>query len=261
MKAMKLYFSYLGIIVKSAMQYKFSLALEIFARFLVAFSEFFGIYLLFSGFTGIKGYSYGDILLCFSAVQLSFSISECTGSGFKSFSGMIRRGEFDLVLIRPVSPILQVISSKFNLGRIGPMITAIITMVLGVHASQVVWTPLRILAFFLMLLFGSLLFTSLFLIEAACSFFVIGNAAIFNVLTYGAKTHGKYPFDVYGKGIMAFCTYLIPYTLVQYYPLQYLLGRTENPLCVIAPFGTVFFLFLSVLFWNFGVKRYQSCGS
>lgn len=258
---LRLYLSYVGVILKSTMQYKTSLALTIFARCIVAFGEFFGIYFLFSGFTGMKGYTYGDILLCFSAVQLSFALSECLCGGFKSFAGMVRKGEFDLILARPISPILQVISSKFDLGRTGPMITAVITMFLGVRAAAVLWTPLRILTFFLMIVGGFLLFDALFLIEATCSFFVIGNVAIFNVLTYGAKTHGKYPFDVYGKGVFAFCTYLIPYTLVQYYPLQYLLGRTDNLLCVFAPLGAFVFVLLSLVFWNFGVKKYKSSGS
>lgn len=69
----RLYLGYVSIILKSALKYRFSLVLTIFARFLVAFSEFFGIYFLFSGFAEMKGYSYGDILLCFSAVQLSFA--------------------------------------------------------------------------------------------------------------------------------------------------------------------------------------------
>ena len=257
----RLYLGYVSIILKSALQYRFSLVLTIFARFLVAFSEFFGIYFLFSGFAGMKGYSYGDILLCFSAVQLSFALSECICGGFKSFAGMVLRGEFDLMLVRPLNPVLQVISSKFDLDRTGPMITAIITMLIGFRASDVSWTFLRILTYCLMLLGGFLLFSALFLIEATCSFFVIGNVAVFNVLTYGAKTHGKYPFDVYGKGIMTFCTYLIPYTLVQYYPLQYLLGRTDNPLCIFAPFGVLPFVLLALLFWSFGVKHYKSCGS
>lgn len=261
MKKIRLYLSYVSILLKSAMQYKFSLLLMAIARCIAAFGEFFGIFFLFSGFSGIQSYSYGDILLCFSTVQFSFALCECVSGGFKSVSGMVRSGEFDTVLIRPVSPALQIIASRFDLGRVGPMVTAIVTLILGIRSSHLVWTPLRILTLVLMTVGGFALFTALFIIEAACSFFVVGNVAIFNVLTYGAKTHGKYPFDIYGKGILTFCTFLIPYTLIQYYPLQYLLGRTQNPLCILAPFGVSLFLCLSLLFWRFGIRHYKSSGT
>lgn len=73
------------------------------------------------------------------------------------------------------------------------MITAVITMLIGFRASDVSWTLLRILTYCLMLFGGFLLFSALFLIEATCSFFVIGNVAVFNVLTYGAKSTRKIP--------------------------------------------------------------------
>lgn len=256
-----LYFKYIAVCVKSAMQYRFSLILTIVARFILGFGEFFAIFFLFSGFTGLKGYTYGDIVLCFSVVQLSFALCETVSGGFKSFSGMVRRGEFDRLLVRPVSPALQVIGSKFDLGRLGPMITAVITLIIGLANTDVRWTPLRVFTLLLMIAGGFLLFTSLFIIEATFCFFVLGNVAVFNVLTYGAKTHGRYPFDVYGKGIFSFCTYLIPYTLFQYFPLQYLLGRTDNPLCILAPIGIAPFFGLCLLFWRFGLKKYRSSGS
>lgn len=82
-----------------------------------------------------------------------------------------------------------------------------------------------------------------------------------NVLTYGAKEHGKYPIDIYGKGLMRFCTYVIPYTLVQYYPLQYLLGKTDNCFYAFCPLGVTVFVLLCYLFWRVGVRHYKSTGS
>ena len=96
---------------------------------------------------------------------------------------------------------------------------------------------------------------------ATFCFFSIEETELTNVLTYGAKEHGKYPIDVYGKGIMRFCTYIIPYTLIQYYPLLYLLGKTDNWLYALYPFGVVFFLLLCYGFWRLGLRNYKSCGA
>lgn len=260
-KTIQLYIKYVSVILQGTMQYKFSFVLMLLGRFLIAFNEFIAIHFLFSGFTQIGHYTYGDILLCFSIVQLSFSLAECLASGFKAFSGVIRRGEFDRMLLRPRSLILQVLGTKFEIGRIGPAITAVIILILGIRASRIPWNVGRILTLVSMTAGGTLLFIALFLLGAGIIFFSIQDGGIINVLTYGGKEHGKYPVDVYGKGLMKFCTYIIPYALFQYYPLQYLLGKTDRWIYGFYPFGTVIFLLFCYLIWRLGMKNYTSTGS
>ncbi len=82
---MKLYFKYASVCTQSVMQYKLSFLLMIIARFIIAFCELIAIKFLFSGFAQIRGYTYGDILLCFSVIQMSFTFAELFGNGFHIF--------------------------------------------------------------------------------------------------------------------------------------------------------------------------------
>ena len=258
---MVLYFRYASMCLKSVMQYKVSFLLMIAGRFLLAFNEFVAIKFLFSNLINIKGYSYGDVLLCFSIMQMSFTFAELFGNGFQVFSGTVKRGEFDRMLVRPISPILQVMVNKFEIGRTGPMITAVVTLVIGIKNSQAEWGVMAYFTLALMVTGGTLLFVGLFMLGASSCFFTIEDTSFINVLTYGAKSHGKYPLDIYGKGIMGFCTYIVPYTLVQYYPLQYLLGKTNRWSMAFYPVGIVVFLAVCYMAWCAGVKNYKSCGS
>lgn len=260
-KSISLYLRYAGICVRSVMEYKASFVLMIFGRFMIAFTEFAAIRFLFDGLTEIKGYTYGDVLLCFSVIQMSFTLAELFGNGFKAFSGMVKSGEFDRMLLRPCSPILQIIGTRFEIGRTGPLITAVITLCIGIKESQVIWSVLTAVTLLLMIVGGTLLFIGLFMLGACCCFFTIEDTSIINVLTYGAKNHGKYPIDIYGKGILGFCTYVIPYTLVQYYPLQFLLGRSTKWVLGLYPAGVVVFLAICYGVWCLGVRNYKSCGS
>lgn len=261
MNNLKLYAKYASVCTQSVMQYKLSFLLMILGRFILAFNELIAIKFLFSGFTELKGYTYGDVLLCFSVVQLSFTFAELFGNGFKAFSGTVRRGEFDRMMLRPCSLILQVIGTRFEIGRTGPLLTAAITLALGIRHSQVTWNLMTVWTLTAMVTGGTFLFIGLFMLEASLCFFSVEDTSLVNVLTYGAKTHGKYPIDVYGKGILRFCTYIIPYTLIQYYPLQFLLGRTHSWQLALCPLGIAVFVFLCYLVWRFGVKHYKSCGS
>lgn len=258
---MKLYGKYISVCIQSMMQYKLSFLLMVAGRFLVAFNEFIAIKFLFSGFREIRGYTYGDVLLCFSVVQMSFALAELLGNGFKAFAGLVRRGDFDRMLLRPCSLILQIMGTKFDIGRLGPLLTACITLVLGIRSSRMQATLGNFLVLSLMILGGTLLFGGLFMLGATFCFFSIQDTTLINVLTYGAKTHGKYPIDVYGKGILRFCTFLVPYALIQYYPLQYILNRSDQWQLALCPLGIVFFLLVCYLLWYFGVRNYKSCGS
>lgn len=260
-KNIKLYIKYASVCTQSIMQYKLSFLLMITARFILAFCEFIAIKFLFLGVEQIKGYTYGDVLLCFSVIQMSFTLAELFGNGFKVFSGMVREGEFDRMMVRPCSLILQVIGSRFEVGRTGPLLTAVITLVLGIRHSQITWNIMTVWTITAMIMGGMFLFIGLFMLEASFCFFSIEDTSVINVLTYGAKTHGKYPIDIYGKGIVQFCTYVIPYTLVQYYPLQFLLGKTNNWYLAFCPLGIVAFLLICYFIWRFGVRNYKSCGS
>ena len=123
------------------------------------------------------------------------------------------------------------------------------------------WGLSNVLTLLFMIFGGTMLFIALFLVEAAFCFFTIADGGILNMLTYGAKEHGKYPMDIYGKGIMNFCTYIIPYALVQYYPLLYLIGRSENIGLIFLPLLGFLFTLPCYGFFRYGLRKYQSAGS
>lgn len=256
-----LYLHYISITIRSSMQYKMSFFLIVAGRFLVSINGILGVFFIFNRFHQVKGYTLGEVMLCFSIVQMGFSLAECLAGGFASFPSTVRRGEFDRLLLRPRSAILQLLGSKFEISRIGMILQAVGMFIYGIAVSPVEWTLSRCVTVVIMLLGGTLLFSGIFLLEAAFCFFTLEGLEAFNILSYGAKEHGKYPIDIYGRGMMKFCTYVIPYTLIQYYPLQYMLGRTNNMRYIIYPLGAVLFFLFAYVIWRIGMKLYQSAGS
>ena len=99
------------------------------------------------------------------------------------------------------------------------------------------------------------------MIYAALSFFTLEGLEFMNLFTDGAREYGKYPVGVYGKRMLQITTFVIPYALVQYYPLLYLLDRTGNPIYIFLPLAALWFLIPCYALWRFGVRKYQSSGS
>ena len=259
--AAKLYLHYISIQIRSLMQYKKSFIMNAMGQFLASFNAFVGIHFLFMRFHSISGYTYGDVLLCFSVVQMEFSLAECVARGFDSFSKIVRQGTFDRIMTRPRNEILQVLGSSFELTRIGRTVQAALIFDYGTSHAGIEWSFSRVLTVLFMLIGGTGVFSGIFLINAALCFFTLEGLEFINIFTDGAREYGQYPIDVYGKRMTRFCTAVIPYTLVQLYPLHYLTGRSDSILYMLLPLAGLFFLVPCYALWRFGVRKYKSSGS
>ena len=257
---MKLYFKFFAMHLKCRMAYKKSFFFSIVGQFLTSFTAFLVLYFLLNRFKTVKGYTLNECLLCASVMWMAFSIAECFFRGFDRFPTIIRQAEFDRILVRPRSLIFQVLCQQIEFTRLGKLIQSAVMMGIGIAFSGVTWTFLRCLCLGLMVVCGAVVFCGLFLIYAALSFFTLEGLEFMNCFTDGAREHGAYPLDVYGEGILKFTTYVIPYALFQYYPLQYLLGRGPV-IYAVFPLAALLFIVPCYGAWRLGVRKYKSAGS
>lgn len=260
-KSIKLYMHYVSINVRCMMQYKTSFFLSVTGQFLVTFNVFLGVFFMFRRFSSVKGFTYSEVLLCFSIILMEFSLAEMYARGFDTFPSMVRGGHFDQVLVRPQNEILQVLGSKFELTRIGRMLQAIVMFIYGIANSSVSWSFSKVMTVIFMLIGGTAVFSGLFLVYAALCFFTLDGLEFMNVFTDGAREFGNYPTGIYGKKMLLFTTFIIPYSLVQYYPLLYILDRRSSVGYVFLPLLASLFLIPCYLLWRFGVRHYKSSGS
>lgn len=258
---MKLYFKYLSIQFRSMMSYKASFLLVTINQFFTTAFSFLSIYFLFDRFGNIKGYSFSEVLLCFSTILISFSISECFCRGFDKFSSMISNGEFDRIMIRPRSAIIQVLGSKIEFSRIGRLMQAIIIFIYTINTCNVEWSLGKVLTLVFMIIGGISIFSGLFLICAGICFFTTEGLEIINIFTDGGKEIAQYPLNIYEKWVVKFFTFIIPFSLVNYYPFLYIIGKEDRLLYMFLPLIAVLFLIPAYLLWRIGIRHYKSTGS
>lgn len=258
---MRLYFKYLSVNIKSQLQHKGSFILLTVGQFITSFSAFLGIYFLMTKFNTAAGFSFNEIILCFSIVLVSFSLAECFARGFDCFSSVIGNGEFDRMLIRPESPAFQVLCSKIELSRGGRLLQAILMFAIAVKSGCVRWTAGKVILILTSVACGSVLFSALFAVGAAVCFFSTQSLEVLNIFTDGGREFGRYPLSVYGKNALRFYTFVVPMALFQYYPFLYLTDRTDNLLYAFAPLFSLLFLIPVSVLWNIGLRHYKSTGS
>lgn len=85
---MKLYFEFLSIHIKKAMQYKASFLLSALAQLFIPLTCFWGVQFMFMRFNQVDGFTYTEVSLCYAIVLLSFSLAELFFRGFDTFNRM-----------------------------------------------------------------------------------------------------------------------------------------------------------------------------
>ncbi|MFD0681636.1 MULTISPECIES: ABC transporter permease [unclassified Paenibacillus] len=260
---MKLYFQYMLLLFKSQLQYRASFLLLTLGQCLTPFTVFAGLYFMFERFGQIEGWTFYEVALCFAVTHMAFSITECFARGFDVFSSLVISGDFDRLLVRPRSTVVQVFGSRFEFARVGRLFLSFIVLIWATFNIHIDWTLLKLIALLLMIAGGVAIFTGIFILAASICFWTVQGLEIANIFTDGGREMTQYPLNIYHKWVSRFFTFVIPFGCVNYLPLLYILGRDggSHALYAFIPLAGVIFLVPCLFVWRIGVAHYRSTGS
>jgi len=242
------------------MAYKASFFFSCVGHLLISLNVYLGVVFLMERFGSVGGYALPELTLCYGVILMGSSLAECFARGFDAFSRILSTAQFDRILVRPRNLVFQVLCQDMKPTVISRAIQAAVMLAYGVCAGAVDWTVGRAFTLAGMVLCGAAVFFGLFLVYAALCFFTLEGLEVMNIFTDGAREYGKYPFGVYGKGVLWLLTLAVPLALVQHWPLQYLLGRGPAWYGTL-PLLSLLFLLPCQWLWRLGVKHYRSTGS
>lgn len=257
---MKLYIESLKMHFKSLLEYRVSFVVGFFSQFLIFFTYYFIIIALFTKFDNIKGFTLYEVLLTFSIIQFGFSVNEFLARGVDTFETLIIDGSLDRLLVRPRNILLQVLCSKADFVKISRILQAIVILFISLHHLNIEFTFLKVCCLILMLISAVVIFFALFLLMASFCFVTVQALEVKNLFTDGGKHVAQYPIGVFKKEIVMFFTFIIPYGFVNYYPLLYLLGKTENVLYCFSPIIVLIYVIPAFIAFKYGLKKYTSAG-
>lgn len=260
---MKLYFKYLKILLKAQMQYRISFLLLSFGQFFIPFVVFAGLVFMFERFGSVKGWTFFEVALCFAVIHIAFSVSECCARGFDGFSTLVSCGEFDRILVRPRSTVVQVLGSKFEFTRVGRLAQSMGVLVWALLNLPVSWNVAKAATLILMVVSGIFIFTGIFILAATMCFWTIQSIEVANIFTDGGREMSQYPMDIYKKWVGRFFTFVIPFGCVNYFPLLFILDKAKGNelLFMLSPLWGILFIIPCLWVWRFGVRHYRSTGS
>ncbi len=257
---MKLYLKFLSIHLRSAMTYRASFFLSCLGHLLITTNVFLSVVFLLDRFDSVGGYTLPQLSLCYAVILAATSLAECFGRGIDVFHRLLADARFDRIMVRPRSPLFQVLCQEMKPTMLARVLQAAVMLVWAIGAGAVVWTPVKALVLTLMILCGAAVFFGLYLINACICFFTLEHVETLNIFLDGPREYGKYPFGIYGKPVLLILTFLVPLALVQHWPLQFLFDRGPAWYGLL-PILSLLFLIPCALLWRLGVRHYCSTGS
>ena len=267
MNAIQLYGRYVHASLRAQMQYPGSFILTSLGAFAATGVDFVAVWALFARFRQIVGWHFGEVALFYAVIGASFALADGLTRGFDVFGEQfVKTGNFDRVLVRPRSTVLQLLGYEFRATRIGRLAQALLVWIIAVRLTSISWTW-EIWATLLFAVAGGMaLFSGILILQATLAFWTVESLEIANTLTYGGVEAAQYPLDVYARWFRNFLTFVVPLGCVSYFPVAAVLGRAERtgisaPLLHLTPVRGFVFLGVARWIWRFGVRRYTSTGS
>ena len=266
---LQLYLRLILMQLRTQMQYKMDLVIDILTYFLVTVLEFGTLLLYFVPFPSLLGWRVGEVAMLSAVTSLGFGLAELFGGGIDNFDTLIRQGDFDRVLLRPATALVQVSTTQFRLRRLGRITQGLCAFGLALFLLRGLaldWTPLKLLALLLGIVSSALIFLSILLLGATVCFWTVETTELTNILTYGGREMLSYPLTIYHQILQRIFVFVVPLAFGIYIPVCYVLGRAlpfglPGWLAFLSPFIALLFALLALVFWRFGVHRYQSTGS
>ncbi len=263
----RLYRRLIGMQVRAQAQFRANLLLDIGTFFVVVALEFTALLLYFNRFPTLLGWHLGEVTLLAALTATGSGCADTIGAGIDGFDEIIRRGEFDRVLLRPVGTFAQILGNDFRLRKVGRVALGIALFILaqrllpGLH-----WTPLKLLVIPLAVLTNTLIFLGVLLLGATLCFWTIETTELVNIPFDGGREMMNYPLTIYGGNLQRVFLFVVPLGFGVFLSACYILDRPypfglPAWLVFAGPGIALAFMGAALAIWRVGVRHYTSTGS
>lgn len=267
MNNFQLYARYLAVSIRSQMQYRMAFLMAALGTFASNIIEVTAIWALFDRFGDLPGWTLAEVCFLYGLVNISFAIADSLCTGFDLFgSHYIKTGQFDRLLMRPRSVVLQLLGHELALRRVGRLSQGIVVMVWGASQIDLAWSFGDVVFLLFIFASGIAFFSALIILQATLAIWTVESLEIMNTVTYGGVQMAQYPMDIYSEWLRTTFTFIIPLACISYFPVLLLLDKpdslgTSQLFQGLSPLLGFTFLGVSLLAFHMGIRKYTSTGT
>jgi len=222
------------------------------------------VWALFSRVSTVAGWSLWEIALLYALSILPRGLGELLCDGPWAVRLLVNQGELDRLLVRPASPIFQVVTYFLaSMHGFGNVVLGVAVLLRATAKLHLVWSAGHLLLLAVTLINSVVMVSAISLATNAIAFWEPAASGSFPVFVYDFLEFAKFPLNIYHWLLQGFMTWVLPFAFVSYYPGLILLGKpgVNVWLGYCTPLAGLFTVLIAALVWRVGLARYQGTGS
>lgn len=261
-KNLRIYFKLQLMQIRSTIEYAADFWIGIVGAMMLQVSGLVFISALFTQIPEIAGWSVWNIVVLYGLAMIPTGLRELFCDGFWMLRARVNTGEFDRVLVRPVSPALQSATALVSIHGFGGVILGTTLLVMGLSRSDIAMHWWTVPFLIIVIISGTVLVSAIAMAINLTGFWEPSAQSALPTMMGLFIDFAKFPIDIYSNVIRVIITIFLPYAFVSYLPALVLLDRDSDWkwLGFATPLMAVWVVFATSWLWSKALKRYQGVG-
>ena len=257
-----LYGRIMGQNLRAVLEYQSDFLLSVGSAMLTQVLGLVFLSVIFARIPAINGWGFWQVVLIYASIFLTEGFASLFFEGTWRISWFVNHGELDRILLRPMSPAVQVLSSAIGMNGIGNLLVGAVMVGESLAHVHLVWSTGKILFTIILLLSGIVIRTSINFASNCSAFWVknAGNAVPFMV--HSISEFAKYPLTIYVPALQALVGIVVPYAFIGYVPAAYIFSSSGMSwVAALCPVVALYCVGMAAFIFRVGLRQYESTGN
>ena len=220
---------------------------------------------LLGAFGAIAGWDVAEVAFLYGLRLTAHGVCTVNFGQHRASANVVRDGDWDRFLLRPVPPLLQLLTRLFNPGTLGDLVLGVAILCAAAPHTPITWTPLAVVYVMAAAVGGGLVEAGLQIGISGLDFVLGPTTKVKDTVDRVLTDFGAYPMTIFGTAGTWLLTALLPLAFMAYLPATVLLGRTDELLvppliAVLSPLAGPLLLALGGVVFGRLSRHYASPG-
>ncbi|HJR80007.1 MAG TPA: ABC-2 family transporter protein [Anaerolineales bacterium] len=266
MNGFQLYFRLIQISLLGHMQYRANFIAGILGVIVWNAINLGLIGILVTQFTSLKNWTLWELVFLYCLWLLGHSLYSVFFSHTRQLEEYLIEGTFDQFLLRPASPLIQLLGRELQYIEIADMLISVTGIGLAYAQLGLDWDGWKWSFFIIAVISGAIIIWALDLLIACSAFWTGRSRGTFIVVSPFYGLVHQYPVDIFGNTFRIIVTTVIPVAFMNYYPALLLLNKLDYTrpgwwLSYMSPVVALILIGIVSSAWRLGLRQYTSSGS
>ncbi len=253
-----------GLYVRTRLEYRSSLVLGWISQAFGYAGAYAAVWLIVARFEVLGGWRWPELALLLGFHILSYSLgASLSFVQMRDMEGLVKRGGFDMLLVKPISPWAYLVFSGLNIGYGGHILLGLglsIWAIIQLHPALAWW----IIPFTVGALISAAMLVCAILTMIGATALIWGRSNHLYSIFFGFWQLARYPLNIFPGAIQIVMLTVMPLAFISFVPVAVLLGKEVPVLGIWAPMLSIasgpVAAGIAMMHWRYCVNHYQGGG-